>query len=72
MTGMWVLVAPRETYQQVSPPEGNAAFPVPPLAVQEILGIVEDLLLDSDIEYNGAQRAFGTRSDQSPLVLGVG
>ena len=63
---------PREAYQQIASPEGDTAFGVPLLAVQEFPGIVEDLFLDPDVEDDRAQRSLGTRSDKSPLVLNIG
>ena len=65
-------MAPERTHQQIPSPERDTTFRIPFLAVQEVLGIVEDPFLDSSIENDRTQRALGAGCDQPPLILGVG
>lgn len=63
---------PDVTYEKVTPSERNSALGVPPLAIQEIKGVVEDRLFHTGIEDDGRQRAFRTRSDEAPFISSIG
>jgi len=60
------------TYEKVAASEGNPAFRVPLLAIQEVEGIVKDALFHTIIENDRGEGTFRTRGDKAPFVPYVG
>jgi len=56
------------THEKVTSSEGNPAFRVPFLTIQEVESILEDGFFHPSIKDNGLKGAFWTRGGEAPFV----